>query len=201
MWTHGAHKGPWAAALHVCLASHPGCAALHGEENPNGTIRQGRRQERGESVARAEGGEASLGQKRQGRQSHQPCAGHRHRAFRSAPARRQGSEEEVVAQAQPTYAPKGCQSKPGVSARNLQKTNDRDTKQVSIFRVVRIHSYSTTLPNRIRRNSMKTNDRGLGYSTKNRAVIARLCFTDFRVSNFASLDQSVASHKSTGGII
>jgi len=76
-----------------------------------------------------------------------------------------------------------CQSKPAVSPRNPVKTNNRRTKQPTIFRdTSRPHFLISTrqcLPSRIRCNSLKTNDRRLAYST----IFRGSSDTNFRISN------------------
>ena len=188
-----------AAALAVCPHTHPARAPLHDEENFNVTIRQSCWQKCRESIARREGWETSLRPGRQGRQSHQPSSGDRHRSFRSAQAWRQGPQEKVVAGTRLDSAQKGVNPNQVFSLASSRKQTIAPLKGCQLFAMFRAHFYSTMLSSRIRRNSMKINDRGLGYPTINRGSFVRFSALDFRVSNFASFGCCAASHNVSGG--
>ena len=194
-----AQLGDGAASLDVCQKSSPDRATLHEQENSNVTIWQSRWQKCGESIARTEIRETSLGPWRKRRKSHEPSAGDRHRSVRSAQARRQGPEEEVVARLD--SAKKGVNQNQVFPPLSHRKQTIAASNKCQLFAMYWRISTRQCPPSRIRRNSMKINGRALGYSSLGRGISARHFPCNFRAPNSASIDNLSASQNVTGGVI
>jgi hypothetical protein len=180
-----AQIGQRAVELAVCPHTHSARAPLHEEENSYVTIRQSCWQKCSESIARAEGGETSLGPRRQGRQGHQSRAGDRHRSFRSAQAWRQGPQEKIVARLRFDSAKKGVNPNQVFAPARSRKQTIAPLKGCQFFAMFRAPFYSKDKKSRFARNSMKTNDRGFRYPKMKRGVLRAflLSIFEFRISH------------------